>query len=384
MTTKLFKIVKFSLIEKPISLNVSAEELTLLFKLSKKHDIAHLVGDALEKYGVISSEDDSKIYRLFMQERTMAVFRYERQNYELQQICSVLEKNKIQHIPLKGSVLREYYDQPWKRTSCDIDVLVEDKNILRARDVLATELGYTFEAANTHDISLWAPSGVHLELHHCLIEDYIAKNAASILKKIWDYTVTAKGFTYKKEMTDEAFYFYHIQHMAKHFLIGGCGIRPFIDLWILNHRVEFDEEKRNALLKKGGLSVFAANALRVSEIWFGDAEPTELSKEFESYILRGGVYGNKENKNLVNRGKNKSKIGWFFRRVFLPYDELCFGYPKLFGRKWLYPFYTVKRWFDRIFKGRVKNFISETKNATALSDSDIEKTKKLLKDLDLI
>ena len=42
--------------------------------------------------------------------------------------------------------------------------------------------------------------------------------------------------------------------MAKHFENGGCGVRPFIDLWILNHRRPFDRAKRESLLRDGDCS----------------------------------------------------------------------------------------------------------------------------------
>ncbi len=382
----LFALLRSELLHEVLSeeiKNLITPELkTALFSLSKKHDVAHLIADALDRNGFLDKQE--KVSNLFLQERTLAVFRYERQNYELNEICRVLEEEKIEHVPLKGSVIRDYYDEPWKRTSCDIDVLVDKKNLEDAKTALVKKLGYTSEQENTHDVSLWAPSGVHLELHYYLVEDYLSKGEANVLKKVWSETVSVKGFVYRKVMTDEMFYFYHIQHMAKHFLIGGCGLRSFIDLWILNNKINFDKTKRNQLLKKGELLVFAEKAELLSEIWFGTASHTAITKDFEKYVLRGGVYGTQENRSLINRGKNKSKIAFFFSRVFLSYDELCFGYPKLVGRKWLYPFYTVKRWFDRLFKGRVKNFVEETKNANNLSEEEISKTKKLLEDLNLI
>jgi hypothetical protein len=49
--------------------------------------------------------------------------------HEFERICLVLEKAKIPHIPLKGSVLRKLYKEPWLRTSCDIDILVQEETL---------------------------------------------------------------------------------------------------------------------------------------------------------------------------------------------------------------------------------------------------------------
>ena len=62
---------------------------------------------------------------------------------------------------------------------------------------------------------------------------------------------------FRYEMTDEFFYFYHIAHMAKHFENGGCGIRPFVDLVVLDRMDSENFSKRDELLKSGGLLQFA-------------------------------------------------------------------------------------------------------------------------------
>ena len=94
---------------------ITPDILPALFKISKRHDLAHLIGDALDRNGLLP--DGSEARKRFLQERNMAVYRYEQQQYELEQICAVLEDAKIPFIPLKGSVIRQYYPEPWMRTS---------------------------------------------------------------------------------------------------------------------------------------------------------------------------------------------------------------------------------------------------------------------------
>lgn len=45
-------------------------------------------------------------------------------------------------------------------------------------------------------------------------------------------------------MSDADFYAFHLEHMKQHFTTGGCGIRFFLDLWILNHSVKDKKEKK--------------------------------------------------------------------------------------------------------------------------------------------
>ncbi len=96
--------------------SLTDEELVKLYKLSKSHDLAHLVGDALIKNDLIG---DGEVKAKFQKQMKLAVYRYEKINYELGRLRKVLNEAEIQFIPLKGSVIRQYYPKPWMRTSCD-------------------------------------------------------------------------------------------------------------------------------------------------------------------------------------------------------------------------------------------------------------------------
>ena len=136
---------------------LSEEFLEALYKLSKSHDMAHIVGSALSASGQLPKND---IGKKFEKQTFMSVFRYERLNYEYGQICSVLENNKIAFVPLKGSIVRDYYPKPWMRTSCDIDILVYEDEIEKAVSALCKSLSYTAdEERHYHDVSLFSSSG---------------------------------------------------------------------------------------------------------------------------------------------------------------------------------------------------------------------------------
>ena len=82
----------------------------------------------------------------------------------------------------------------------------------------------------------------------------VAKSSCEVLKNVWQSAFLQKKKEHCYEMTDEMFYFYHIAHMAKHFEEGGCGIRPFIDLWTLDNIKDVDHDKRDELLSQGNLN----------------------------------------------------------------------------------------------------------------------------------
>ena len=358
---------------------ITPEMLPALFKLSKRHDLAHLVGDALEKCGLLSAGTEAE--KRFLQERNMAVYRYEQQRYELEQICETMENARIPFIPLKGSVLRGYYPEPWMRTSCDIDVLVSVSDLQKATEALQNALGYQREDVDsTHDVSLFAPSGVHLELHHSLAEDFCKQAVVDILERVWENNSPTD--TYQKSMLSEMFYFYHISHMAKHFEIGGCGVRPFLDVYFLKRQNAY-ASREDTLLAQGGLLTFAEAAEETAEVWLGNVQPTSITQDVQEYILYAGMYGDIGNKAAIQQVKRGGKVRYIFSRIFIPYEELKKQYPKLERRKWLMPFYQVKRWCRLLVGKDAKNASRELKANAFLGKDKKKRIDKLLKKLEL-
>ncbi len=351
-----------------------------LFALSKSHDIASVVGYAIEKSGF---QLDGQVKAKFQKEQMLAVFRYEKQNYELGQISTALEKEEIDFIPLKGSIIRRFYPEPYLRTSADIDILIKENDLEKALSVLVKELGYNNEGKSSHDVSLFSPSNVHVELHYSLIEEDVLSKADEPLKDVWDYTLSKDGCSYHKLLTNEMFYYYHIAHMAKHYVNGGCGIKPFLDLAIINKNLTFDKQKLNELLSFGGLDKFAEQAENLSKVWFGDKEHTPLTKQMEEYLLKGGVYGNTENRVAVQQVKKGGKFKYLLQRIWLPYDDIKFHYPVLQKHKWLLPIYQVRRWFKLIFMGGAKRAVNEIKATNNVSEQTKNATQEMIKQLGL-
>ena len=343
------------------------EDLAKLYKLSKSHDLAHLVGDALIKTGLIG---DGEIKAKFQKQMMLAVYRYEKINYELGRLRKVLNEAEIPFIPLKGSVIRQYYPEPWMRTSCDIDVLVHEEAVDQAAQSIVEKLGYAYEKKQYHDISLMSDGGVHLELHHSIKEN--ESNIDLLLSECWDYATVLDGCEY--EFTNEFFCFHQFAHMSYHFLHGGCGVRPFLDIYLLEEKLDFRRDKLDEMLAKTGIKKFCDAAKSLSEVWFGNSEHTDVTRRMENYLLRGGVYGSTANSMAVGQQKEKGRLGYIINRIWLPYELLCVTYPRLKGRKYLQLFYEIKRWF-RIFNPEArkhkKSDLDAIKNLSAKHKSDV-------------
>ena len=322
------------------------DELVSLYKLSKAHDLAHLVGDALIKNELIKNKE---IKSEFQKQTMLAFYRYEKINYELNHLCKTLNEAGIPFILLKGSVIRQYYPEPWMRTSCDIDILVHNDQVDKAAQIIIDKLGYTYKMKNYHDISLVSGNNVHLELHYSIKENWC--NLDGLLADCWNYVTVLDG--YDNQFTDEFFLFHQLAHMSYHFLHGGCGVRPFLDIYLLERRISFDHAILDGMLVRTGIKTFYEEASRLAGIWFGGDDYNNVALHMEQFILSGGVYGNTENSMAIGQQKEKGQLGYIIKRIWLPYEFLCVTYPKLRERRCLQLFYEMKRWF-RVFDSEAR------------------------------
>lgn len=377
--------------EKIVLPEVSARFLIEVYKLSKAHDVAHLVGDALNKSGVFENlpadldENEraaiAKVKEKFDEQIFTAVYRYENINYELEQISKTLEEAKIPFISLKGSVIRKYYPEPWMRTSCDIDILVKEKDADNAAEYLQTQLQYGVDRKGQHDVSMFTASNVHVELHFKLLDSDFKQ--VKDLIDVWSGDEISLLSDSEYQMSKELFLLYHIYHMAKHFVHGGCGIKPFIDLWIIKNKIGFDEEKVRKMLQESGLLAFFERSTDLVNVWFEDKDHSENTQEMEDYILQGGVYGTLKQNLAMSQNKKGGKFRHLMSRIFLSYKDMEVYYPSLKKCPILFPFYQVRRWCRILFCGGRKAAMNEIKVNKNITTEEQERAKKLLEELNL-
>lgn len=357
---------------------ITEKEIAALYSLSKKYDVSSILLSALSKLG---KKGDGEVWKKFNKELAQTVFRYERLNYDLETIKSVLDEEGIDYIPLKGAEIRKYYPEPWMRTSCDIDVLIKESDLDKATKALCEKADYKTDGARDfHDLSLFSPSGMHLELHFNIFENITKIDA--VLGKVWDYAVKVEEGKSCYQMTNEYIVFHNLAHMVYHVLCGGCGIRPFIDLYLLKENLEIDEKILSKLCSSCGIEQFRKEAEKLLDVWLYGKEHDQMSKRLEQYILGGGLYGNQEVGVAVNK-KKKGKVGYFLNRIFQPYYMMKEKYPTLKKHKWLLPFYWVKRWFSIIFKGKGASSIKELNAGKTLSKAQVEDVSAFLEKLGL-
>lgn len=383
--TKLFLLVlrafvKNQEIEERVKPQFTLETMERLFELAKAHDVVQIVSEVLFRSGLLP--EGEQLTEKYQEFQIDALYRYTTIEREQQKIYKVFEENGIDFVPLKGTVIRQYYPDPYMRTSCDVDILVHEEDLLKAEKLLESDLSYRSKGTiDFHDISLFSESGIHLELHYNLKEKN--ENLDKVLVSVWDYCEDTEAGKHYKLESPEFFVFHHIAHMVNHFLRGGCGIRTFIDLYYIEKSLEYNRSKLLVLLKESGIDTFYSAALQCVEVWFDHEPPTEIVELIEAFVLKGGVYGTKINRMNIEQNRQGGKIKYFLFRVFLPYDTLKYKYKFLQKYKFLLPVAWMVRLFTFLSPQKRKRAKRNLQMYQMISDTEEMTTEKMLRLLDV-
>ena len=370
--TKIFPVIRTAFgIDSPVSAP-TAQECEELLAFGRKQSVLPVIFAGLKKLGL--PEDLLKAVDFA---RNQDLFMFVLHNDALSRIEAALNAEQIPFIPLKGSVLRHLYPAPEMRTSCDIDVLVKEKNLKAAVAAIENATDFTMRKRNYHDISMMNQA-VHLELHFSIKENM--ENIDRLLARVWDYAVPDNGSRYK--LTPEFQVFHVIAHMSYHMVHGGLGIRPFLDLWLLRTKTSYDEEAVRQMCDECGILTFYEKCCDLADAWMsGEPIPDELAT-LENYALNGGVFGSKENA-LVSKQREHRGFSYFLHRMFKSRELLEADYPELKEKPFLLPICQVKRWM-RLLDPQTRKQVRQEINSIRTTRTDtIDSFDKLLESLGL-
>lgn len=356
---------------------LSTDEVGILMDLAQCHDVTAIIGSVLLEENMISSENlRQRIQDILCQ----AACYYEIMNHELQWICDILANNQIPHVVLKGGALRDHYPEPWMRTSGDIDILVPEELVTQAATILLDSGCTTDGAKRYHDIPLKTPAGNLLELHFSIREDIPALDP--VLDTVWNYCEIIPGKQYQYRQSTEFLIFHLLSHMSYHLTHGGCGIRSFVDIYLLTQK-DYDSRILNELCRQAQLESFLENVCQLNDIWFGDGKHTPVTQLLEHFVLSGGTFGTKSTQILMEQAHSGNKRKYFFCRIFMPYGLLKKQYAVL--EKWpvLFPIFQIVRWFRILFTGRSGIAVQQLQTGHSHSCEQVRQAKQLLREIGL-
>lgn len=294
----------------------------------------------------------------------------ERQMYEINVIFEEFDKNNIDYMPLKGTLLKKMYPKSEMRVMSDADILIKTEQYDTIKDIM-DNLGYSQGVESDHEL-IWRKKGVNIELHKRLIpsynEDYYAYYGDG-----WRLGKPVSEGENRYVMSAEDEMIYLFTHYAKHYRDAGIGIKHIVDLWVYKNFVStLNEHYLLEELKKLQLDEFYKNTMRTLECWFEDCEFDEKTKFITNVIFSSGVYGSHATHIITaavksSQSKNSVQQVRFtkMRKIFfLPYNKMCDRYPVLEKAPLLLPIMWIVRGFNVVLfkRNQVKAFGQDLKS----------------------
>lgn len=369
---KLFDLIRAGLGQSGINLQLSDEDYSVLLEVGTRQGINPIL-----HRGLLKTAGSSAAIEAFDRARLKDIGQMVHISDAIEKISAALNEADIPYIPLKGAVLRNLYPEKSLRTSCDIDFLVKEKDLAKAVESIEAKTKFKSRKRNYHDISMVAPS-VHLELHFNIKENM--ENIDTLLGRVWEYAVPDEKSRYK--LTPEFQIFHVIAHMSYHIVHGGLGIRPFLDLWLLRTKTEFDEETVRQMCFSCNILTFYEKCCELADAWMTGKPVRNDLVMLEEYSLKGGVFGSTEGV-LASKQREHRSLSYIFHRVFLSKKLMETQYPELKKKPYLLPVCHVHRWMRLLDPKRRRRIKYETKLAMTLNPESIDAYDALLASLGL-
>lgn len=286
---------------------------------------------------------------------------------EISSILSKTDEFGINCIPLKGSVIKEYYPSPEMRTMADIDFLF-DINRLEDIKLIMYQLGYVPGTESENQYIFYKEPVMNVEFHPSFFIKGLFND--DYLNPGWQYACpTGKGKPLRK-LTNEGFYIYMMAHIAQHFKFGGAGVRSVMDVWVFLKRFKKDLDWLfiNHELRHAGILEFSNNIKALAGAWFGSRPMTPLTGELGKYILQSGTFG--KQRNYYKKQLAKGKCVYIIKNLFPAYSVMKNKYPLvktplLLPIGWIVRAFNVIIFKHKTVKGWLFNIMSVNKSSAA-------------------
>ena len=341
--------------EKPDAERVRQMDLEQLYSTASRHLLTGIVGYALEAAGVHD--------RAFTQAKSKAVRKVVLFDTERTAILAELEKAGIWHMPLKGSVLKDFYPQIGMRQMADHDILIDPSRVDDVKCIMES-LGYSTKrfGKGVHDNYIKKPVW-NFEMHWALFRATQVERLEAYYRDVKARLIKDEENDYGYHFSPDDFYIYMIAHEYKHYSFGGTGLRSLLDTYVYLIKQPLDMGYVAEETEKLGIREFEENNRSLALHLFNGEELTEADREMLDYILSSGTYG-----HIVHKVENKmrrkgwSKVRYALHRFIVPvsrknpdYMIYAGAYPFFYRHRILLPLLPFYRTFRAIRNGRLRS-----------------------------
>ena len=295
----------------PDQVRIKSMNLPALYKAADRHLLGATTAFALESAGIYDHS--------FIQAKAKAIRKVALMDAEMSEIFVEMEKAGIWYMPLKGTVLKDYYPQFGMREMADHDILFDSSHADDVKKIMLNN-GYDAEhfGAGNHDCYYKQPV-CNFEMHRALFGNGHDQAFQKYYHNVENRLI---GAEYEKHFTSDDFYVYMIAHEYKHYSAGGTGLRSLLDTFVYLKNEKIDMDYVTAEAQKLGISVFESTNRSLAQHLFSDGKLTEIDQEMLDYMLSSGTYGTITH-GVENKIKKNgwSKLQYMLHRFFVPVSK---------------------------------------------------------------
>lgn len=321
----------------------------------------------------ISEEDPIMQYLQDMY--CVAVISSERQIELIQNISQAFEENGIDHMPVKGTLMKALYPDHAMRYMCDADILIKEEQYPKIVPIMES-LKFREKGESDHE-HIWKHPFLMVELHKHLIPSY-NKDYYSYFGVGWDLAKIQNG--HRWSMTREDAFIYDTIHFAKHYRDASANSHFIIDLWIcLRTYPDMDHAYIRQQLGRLKMEAFYDNIIRVTKAWFEGGSWDDVVVRMSEILLAEDKCQQKQRRELAGDTRaiqaegsaKKARRKHILRRIFFTREQMDWTHPQF--KHLPLPIAWVARWCSDIPKwGKA---IREEKNKK-ISEEAVENYRK--------
>lgn len=312
-----------------------------------------------------------------------------------EQFSRSLAAAKIDHILMKGYILRDLFPVPELRTFGDIDIVIRRSDRERCHSKML-EWGYQAKT-DWEPVYSYCRGGEYYEIHTQIMEVDVSEKAdcRGYFQNPWEHVMPLGE--YRWQFTPEYHFLYMLTHIAKHVVGSGAGIRMYLDVaaFVQHHADSLDWDWVGRELETMSLADFANTVLAMLEETMGISSPLALEpvadavlEDFLEFTMAGGVFGREGQDSGTNSlkqdsrsGGGISRVGTLARRLFPSAGSIESRYTYLQDRPWLLP----AAWVHRLVKTREEwqEHTREARNILSADKKEVKRLTRLYRDVGL-
>jgi hypothetical protein len=354
-----------------------------LYRFSAYHRLSGMACYGIEKLEP-GHRPGALIMERFERDRKIARAREAAQHITLDNVLKAFEQNGVYCIPLKGCLVKYLYPRPDMRMMADMDILFKDGQTEKVKEIMLG-MGFTqMHSGGNHDV-YWKKPFLNIEMHRRLVPE--GSRFSEYMKKSWERAILEQGCDFIHRFSTEDLYIYLLIHLIKHYTRGGTGIRSILDIWLYNRHYDsqMGRDYIDSQLERIKLREFEGHIGRLGDIWFGNAQGSELYEKMAEYIFASGVYGTGKHGIIASMNEKKGgrkmpagmvklmyRLGLFFPGL----KHMSILYPFLHRLPFLLPFTWVLRGLKCLLF-RCRRTFRIIKNVRSVSQKDLDRVQDL-------